>query len=415
MSTMSTTATSSPPPAPQLNTGPASTGWRHSPLGHTYKKFESEWNAYGSNKSRAQQYNPGHGDGSQARVIYFIERTRQLEVALEHNNAQMLVLAKKEKRNKSDVADLRSLVNDLCSKIRTVERERDAAVKDKDKAQVEATQMGARLKTVQLDTKKYKNADVRMHTMLIQSNREASEQKLRAENLEDELTMAKEKAEAAIKEASERVGTIEKQTQESLQAANRRAEDVLEELRGIQGGWQEMKNRADASQAREDAALANTASRIAMSENIAKSAKKAAHDATRDKNIAEKETVQLRTRINALETAISNRTSEVEELRRENSRLEHSFQKQHKSMSDLEIALNLSKRRLRDESRQERVKHIKFIDRRMAEKKVTEDLKTCPPKKKPSAKKVAEKRRAEERAKERAAHKQKVLERRKKH
>jgi hypothetical protein len=275
--------------------------------------------------------------------------------------------------------------------------------------------MGARLKTVQLDTKKYKNADVRMHTMLIQSNREASEQKLRAENLEDELTMAKEKAEAAIKEASERVGTIEKQTQESLQAANRRAEDVLEELRGIQGGWQEMKNRADASQAREDAALANTASRIAMSENIAKSAKKAAHDATRDINIAEKETVQLRTRINALETAISNRTSEVEELRRENSRLEHSFQKQHKSMSDLEIALNLSKRRLRDESRQERVKHIKFIDRRMAEKKVTEDLKTCPPKKKPSAKKVAEKRRAEERAKERAAHKQKVLERRKKH
>ena len=264
-----------------LTTSPtrtSSSNWRNSPLGHTYKKFEAEWNAEGSNKSRAAQYSAGN-EGAQARVIYFIERTRQLEVELERLNVKMNAKTKKERRHQSDVADLRTLVNDLCAKIRKVERERDTAVKEKATAQVEATQASARLKTVQLDAKKYKNADTRMHTMLVNANRNVQEQKLVAENLTDALELAKKKEEDAVADASQRVLAIETQTAESLTAANQRAEEVLEELRGIQGGWQEMKNRADASQAREDAALSNAEARIAMAENGAKAGKSILSDA----------------------------------------------------------------------------------------------------------------------------------------
>ena len=397
---------SSPPPSH------GSTGWRSSPLGHTYKKFEAEWNAQPPNKTSAAQYNAGK-DGASARVIYFIEKTRQLELTLESNNARMLTQTNKEKRHRSDIADLRSLVNDLCAKIRTVEKERDTAVTEKNTAQVERTQMSARLQTVQLDAKKYKNADTRMHTMLVQANREGQEQKLKSENLEDALELARKKAENAVKEATERVASIEKQTQDSLQAANQRAEEVLEELRGIQGGWQEMKNRADASQAREDAALQNAQARIAMAENLSVTAKAAALEATGTRVVAENEATALRGRVAGLEQAVRGRTSEVEGLRQENSRLEASFQQQHKQMTNLEATLFQAKSSLRDENRQQRVQHIKFIDRRIATKKEKAEIIKHPPKKKPSQKKVAEKRRAEQRAMERAAHKKKVLDRRK--
>ena len=398
---------SSPPPAP-------TSGWRSSPLGHKYKKFESEWNADGSNKARAAQYGAGE-DGAQSRVIYFIERTRQLEVELVENQKKMSQKIKKERRHQSDIADLRRLVNDLCSKIRTVERTRDVATKEKNDAEIVATQLGARLRTVQLDAKKYKSADTRMHDLLIKTNREKEEQKLRAENLEDELEIEKKKAQEAVADASARVENIEKQTKDRLAAANQRAEEVLEELRGIQGGWQEMKNRADASQAREDAAHANAEARILMAENGAKSAKTISKVATEKKLIAEKEKEILKGKVIELDHEIRNRTSEVEELRRENERLKASFDTQQNEMDELQAQLYEKKRLLRDESRQNRVQHIKFIDRRMAEKKLKAELLTNPPKKKPSLKKIAAHKRAEQRAKERAEHKKKVAARRKAH
>ena len=398
-------ATASSPPSTNN-----SSGWRSSPLGHTYKKFEAEWNAAGSNKTRASQYGAG-ADGGQARIIYFIERTRQLEVELEQTNAKMQAKTKKERRHQSDIADLRQLVNDLCAKIRKVERERDSSVKEKTAAQVEATQMGARLKTVQLDARKFKHADSRMHTMLVNANREAQEQKLRAENLEDALEMARKKSEDAVADASARVFTIESQTAESLAAANHRAEEVLEELRGIQGGWQEMKNRADASQQREDAALKNAEARIAMAENGARTAKGATKEATTVKIAAEKETAELRAQVAGLQHAVSSRTNEVEELRRENSRLEASYQQQQKEMTNLQASLHQTERSLRDENRQQRVQHIKFIDRRIAVKKEKEETKKHPPKKRPSKQKVEQTKRAEERAKQRAEHKKKIKER----
>jgi hypothetical protein len=391
---MASFSLSSPAPTPQ-------TGWRNSPLGHTYKKFESEWNAEGSNRTKAAQYNPGTQDGSQARVIYFIERTRQLECELAANNRRMEELNRKELKNKSDVVDLRKLVNDLCTKIRKVERERDAAVKDMNTAQVSATQMSARLKTVQMDAKKYKSADSRLHTRIINLNRETSEQKLRAEKLEDELDMANTRAEEAVKEASERVASIEKKTQESLKAANQRAEEVLEELRAIQGGWQEMKSRADASQLREEEALEAARARIIMAENNSKAAKELSKQATIDKTKAEKEAAELRVRVAELEKAINSRTAEVENLRRENSRLQSSFKVQSNQMTELQAALTRSKRELRDDHRQKRVQHIKFIDRRLAVQKEITETKNNPPmkmKKKPSQKMLADKRRAEERA-----------------
>ena len=58
-----------------------------------------------------------------------------------------------------------------------------------------------------------------------------------------------------------------------------------------------------------------------------------AKEATRIKIASEQEALQLRLRVVELENAVNSRTNEVEVLRRENSRLESSFQKQQKDVS----------------------------------------------------------------------------------
>jgi hypothetical protein len=105
----------------------------------------------------------------------------------------------------------------------------------------------------------------------------------------------------------------------------------------------------------------------------------------------------------------------VEELRRVNARLEASFQTQQNEMDILRSELHEKKRMLRDDDRQKRVEHIKFIDRRMAEKKFKIEVLKNPPMKKPSPKRIAAHQRAEQRAKERAEHKRKVAARKKAH
>ena len=57
-----------------------------------------------------------------------------------------------------------------------------------------------------------------------------------------------------------------------------------------------------------------------------------AKEATRIKIASEQEALQLRLRVVELENAVNSRTNEVEVLRRENSRLESSFQKQQKDV-----------------------------------------------------------------------------------
>ena len=67
-----------------------------------------------------------------------------------------------------------------------------------------------------------------------------------------------------------------------------------------------------------------------------------AKEATRIKIASEQEALQLRLRVVELENAVNSRTNEVEVLRRENSRLESSFQKQQKDVRSKKQKKHLS-------------------------------------------------------------------------
>jgi hypothetical protein len=407
-------SSSSPPP----RSAAASASWRSSPLGHAYRKFESEWNAHGSNRTAAENFGApvDEAGGAQARIIWFIERCRQLELAVGTLHEEVARKAKAERRHAGDISDLRKLVNELCEKVRAVQRERDGAVKRKSSAEVKATQMEARLKAAQLDASKYKNADSRMHTLLVNSNRDLQEARIRAEALEEQLEIERKRATDAEADAVEHVAEVEKRTAAAVDAANARAEEILEELRGIQGGWQEMKMRADASQEREEASLRQAEARIAMAENGSKVARAKAEDAAAERHAAVREAAELRRQLADLQDQVMNRTEEVETLRRGREVLVADMKQKTAEMSDLQARLHEKARALRDENRQARVQHVKFIDRRIKEKKEKEEARLHPKPKvrKPSKKQLERERRATQRAEQRAAHKAKVLAARKK-
>ena len=108
-----------------------------------------------------------------------------------------------------------------------------AAEKSKATAlEVEAVQMRARLATALQDTKKYRSNDARLHTMLVESNRELQEEKLKVEELEVALDTERARAETAEADAVVQVEAVEERMAESVGRANQRAADLLEELKG---------------------------------------------------------------------------------------------------------------------------------------------------------------------------------------
>ena len=362
---------SSPPPAPSAE-------WRSSPLGHSFRKFEAEYNQHPGNRSRASNFGVDAGEnrknsaGANARVIWFIERCRLLEKRVEDLGAQLAAKTKGERRHQGDVSDLRALINDLCNKVRKVERERDAEKSKATALEVEAVQMRARLATALQDTKKYRSNDARLHTMLVESNRELQEEKLKVEELEVALDTERARAETAEADAVVQVEAVEERMAESVGRANQRAADLLEELKGIQNGWHEMKQRADASQDREQSALRQTEARISIAEGAAKAAQTKARDAVVAQARATKEADVLARRVETLEGQLTGRIGELENLRSSNSKLQAEKVLFNQQILELRHALREKQQALRDGHRQTRVRHIKFIDARLSAKRELE-------------------------------------------
>ena len=361
--------TSPPPAAPTAE-------WRSSPLGHSFRKFEAEYNQHPGSRQRAANFgvtNTENGGGANARVIWFIERCRLLEKRNEQLQAQLAEMSKGERRHKGDLADLRALINDLCSKVRKVERERDAERSKATALEVEAVQNRARLATALADTKKYRSNDARLHTMLVDSNRELQEEKIKVEELQDQLNDERIRAETAEADAVKQVEAVEERMAESVGRANQRAADLLEELKGIQNGWHEMKQRADASQDREEAALRQTEARISIAEGAAKASQAKAHDAAQAQAQAVQQANKLAQRVSSLEAQLSNRTGELESLRSSCSKMETERALYNQQIIELRNALADRDRALREGNRQTRVQHIKFIDARLAARKEAEE------------------------------------------
>eukprot|EP00946_MAST-07B_sp_MAST-7B-sp1_P004677 g4677.t1 len=356
-----------PPSAPTAE-------WRSSPLGHSFRKFEAEYNQHPGNRARSQALgaNGSENGDANARVIWFIERCRLLEKRNEDLKAQLAAKTKAERRHKGDVSDLRALINDLCNKVRKVERERDAEKRKATALEVEAVQMRARLATALQDTKKYRSNDARLHTMLVDSNRDLQEEKLKVEELKDELDSERQRAETAEADAVEQVKEVEARMAEAVSSANQRAADLLEELKGIQNGWQEMKQRADASQDREESALRQTEARISIAEGAAKAAQAKAHDAAVAQAQVAKEAGVLSRRVGTLEDQLTGRIAELENLRSSNSKLQAENALFNQQILELRCALQERMQALRDGHRQTRVQHIKFIDARLKARKELE-------------------------------------------
>ena len=339
--------------------------WRSSPLGHSYRKFESEWNAHTGNLSQAHDFGVPEKAGAQARVIWFIERCRQLEKKCKTLENSLEEKAKAERRHNGDMSDLRGLINDLCAKVRKVERERDSAVKEKDRLVLETTKMKSRLETALQDTKKYRSNDARLHTMVVDCNRALQEEKLRVEGLEDELDNERRRAETAESDAVAQVAEIEERTAKAVDAANHRAEEILEELKGIQGGWQEMKKLADSAADREQAALRQTEARISIAESAAKTAQAKAREATEKQVAVSRIAGSLRARVDKLESQLQSRIGELEAMRSESAKSKAEKALLNQQIVELRAALQQKERALRDGSRQRRVQHIKFVDARL--------------------------------------------------
>ena len=373
---------SPPPAAPTAE-------WRSSPLGHSFRKFEAEYNQHPGHRSRASEFGvdvgenggPGGGTGgdtgkgakgANARVIWFIERCRLLEKRTLDLEAQLAAKTRGERRHQGDVSDLRALINDLCNKVRKVERERDVEKSKATALEVEAVQVRARLGTALQDTKKYRSNDARLHTMLVDSNRELQEEKLKVEELEDALDGERARAETAEADAVVQVEAVEARMAESVGRANQRAADLLEELKGIQNGWHEMKQRADASQDREHSALRQTEARIAIAEGAAKAAQTKARDAVLAQSCAAKEAGVLARRVETLEGQLTGRIGELENLRSSNSKLQAEKVLFNQQILELRCALRDKQQALRDGHRQTRVRHIKFIDARLSAKRELE-------------------------------------------
>ena len=195
---------------------------------------------------------------------------------------------------------------------------------------------------------------------------------IESEELEVALDTERARAETAEADAVVQVEAVEERMAESVGRANQRAADLLEELKGIQNGWHEMKQRADASQDREQSALRQTEARISIAEGAAKAAQTKARDAVVAQARATKEADVLARRVETLEGQLTGRIGELENLRSSNSKLQAEKVLFNQQILELRHALREKQQALRDGHRQTRVRHIKFIDARLSAKRELE-------------------------------------------
>ena len=97
-------------------------GWSSSPLGHSYRTFEAEYRAKNIGAVGKNHGKRAAAQLASSRVIWFIERCRQLELECKQLRISNEEKDKKLKRHDRDVSDLRKLINELCDKVRELKK-----------------------------------------------------------------------------------------------------------------------------------------------------------------------------------------------------------------------------------------------------------------------------------------------------
>ena len=339
-------------------------GWSASPLGHSYRNFEAEYRA--KNIGQAGQ---SHGKRAMAqlassRVIWFIERCRQLELECKDLKRENEEKDNKLKRHDKDVADLRKLINELCEKVRDLKRTTKAAKEEAKSLQMENAAAKARAAQAVEDLNRRKRADDRLHSTLVKTSRELQDVKLDLEN----MTQNKTNLESAIDELKKQSASeLEAQINDyevRLDASNKRAEDALQELKDKTGGWDEMQVKVETSEEREQATIDEANAKVALMENAKRASEDKAKNAEMRYQKSEQKNIQLMEEIELTKAALEAKQVEMEEQRRLAAHTKLLYAELEQQLQFANSKLVQQQWKKREESRKARIQHVKAIDRK---------------------------------------------------
>ena len=212
-------------------------GWSSSPLGHSYRTFEAEYRAKNIGTVGQSHGKRAAAQLASSRVIWFIERCRQLELECKQLRSSNEEKDKKLKRHDRDVSDLRKLINELCDKVRDLKKTTKAAKKEAEALRVDNVEVRAKLKISIEELNRRKKSDDRLHGALVKSSRENQDLKLDLENMKHVKDGLEEKIKEMKKHSEEELDAQRQDFQIRLDASNKRAEDALQELKDKTGGW----------------------------------------------------------------------------------------------------------------------------------------------------------------------------------
>ena len=343
---------------------PQPMGWSSSPLGHSYRNFETEYRAKNIGSS-----GQGHGKRAMAqlasaRVIWFIERCRQLELECKQLRDGSAEKDKKLKRHDKDVSELRKLINELCEKVRALKRTTKAAKEEAKALQMENVSTKQRALQATEDLNRRKRADDRLHSTLVKTSRELQDTKLDLENMTQNKVNLSHAIDELKKQSAIELDAQANDYQIRLDAANKRAEDALQELKDKTGGWDEMKIKVETSEEREQATIDAANGKIALMKNQMETGDQKAKEAALTAVEANSRSAKLQLKLDSYKAALEQKQVELEEQRRQAAHAQILF-------VDLEQQLKVANSKLvqqqwkkRQEGRKQRIQHVKSIDRK---------------------------------------------------
>eukprot|EP00943_MAST-04B_sp_MAST-4B-sp1_P004158 g4158.t1 len=339
-------------------------GWSSSPLGHSYRTFEAEYRAKNLGTVGQSHGKRAAAQLASSRVIWFIERCRQLELECKQLRTSNEEKDKKLKRHDRDVSDLRKLINELCDKVRDLKKTTKAAKKEAETLRIDNVEVRAKLKVSVDELNRRKKSDDRLHGALVKSSRELQDVKLDLENAKQANDELEGKIQEMKKQSKQELEAQRQDFQIRLDASNKRAEDALQELKDKTGGWDEMKAKVETSEEREQATTDAANANIALMQNkiiaAEEHAKAAVLQAQQSKEKRENTQLQLDTTVVALES----KQIELEETRRRLADLEQKYHEQDIKLHAANASVAEYKWKRREEGRKARIQHIKSVDRK---------------------------------------------------
>ncbi len=343
-------------------------GWSSSPLGHSYRTFEAEYRAKNIGAVGKNHGKRAAAQLASSRVIWFIERCRQLELECKQLRISNEEKDKKLKRHDRDVSDLRKLINELCDKVRELKKTTKSAKKEAASVRTDNVEVRSKLRVAVEELNRRKKSDDRLHGALVKSSRELQDVKLDLENVKHVRDNLEEKIKEIKKHNEEEIEAQRQDFQIRLDASNKRAEDALQELKDKTGGWDEMKAKVETSEEREQATTDAANANIAMMQNKIQAADERAKEAVVNAANSKSEKERIQVKLDTVSGALEAKQVELEETRRRLSDLEQKYHEQEIKLQTSNAQLAEHKWQQREEGRKARIQHIKRVDRKYGNK-----------------------------------------------